>query len=134
MIFYVCISYPHLSRLILRRDGIKLSKEDETFIVTNVLMYHPEKEKKIAGQGNYIMVSTKHKQLMFPFRRTIEYFDYPFPYLQVSKHKKFQSSRCLYVASSDGSRSDFSYKKCLENFVRINYPGAADSFCRKYFK
>jgi hypothetical protein len=24
---------------------------------------HPEKEKKMAGQGNYIMVSTKHKRL-----------------------------------------------------------------------
>ncbi|TVU36980.1 hypothetical protein EJB05_18942, partial [Eragrostis curvula] len=89
------------------RDGIKLSPEDEMFIVTNILMYHPEKEKKMAGQGNYIMVA---------------------------KHKKFHSSRCLYVASSDGSCSDFSYKKCLENFVRIHYPGAADSFCRKYFK
>ncbi|GJM91799.1 hypothetical protein PR202_ga08211 [Eleusine coracana subsp. coracana] len=40
----------------------------------------------------------------------------------VSKHQKFHSSRCLYVASSNGSCSDFSYKKCLENFVRIRYP------------
>ncbi|XP_062182180.1 DNA-directed RNA polymerase V subunit 1-like, partial [Phragmites australis] len=89
------------------RDGIKLSPEDETFIVRNILMYHPEKEKKIAGQGNYIMVA---------------------------KHQLYHSSRCLYVASSDGICSDFSYKKCLENFIRIRYPGAADSFCRKYFK
>uniref|UniRef100_A0A0A9DFQ9 Uncharacterized protein n=1 Tax=Arundo donax TaxID=35708 RepID=A0A0A9DFQ9_ARUDO len=89
------------------RDGIKLSPEDELFIVRNILMYHPEKDKKMAGQGNYIMVA---------------------------KHQQYHSSRCLYVASSDGSCSDFSYKKCLENFIKIHYPGAADSFCRKYFK
>jgi hypothetical protein len=37
-------------------------------------MYHPEKEKKMAGQGNYIMVSTKqyifawewnHREMLF---------------------------------------------------------------------
>ncbi|OEL21162.1 DNA-directed RNA polymerase V subunit 1, partial [Dichanthelium oligosanthes] len=37
------------------RDGMQLSRDDEMFIVNNVLMYHPEKEKKMAGQGNYIM-------------------------------------------------------------------------------
>ncbi|WVZ67284.1 hypothetical protein U9M48_016385 [Paspalum notatum var. saurae] len=89
------------------RDGMKLSRDDEMFIVNNVLMYHPEKEKKMAGQGTYIMVA---------------------------RHQTFHSSRCLYVASSDGSSSDFSYKKCLENFIRIHYPDAADSFCRKFFK
>ncbi|KAL6853365.1 hypothetical protein ACP4OV_019394 [Aristida adscensionis] len=89
------------------RDGIKLSSEDEAFVVRNILMYHPEKEKKMAGQDNYIMVA---------------------------RHQKFLSSRCFYVASSNGSCSDFSYKKCLENFIRIHYPDAADSFCRKYFK
>ncbi|TKW05000.1 hypothetical protein SEVIR_7G147000v4 [Setaria viridis] len=89
------------------RDGVKLSQDAEMFIVNKVLMYHPEKEKKMAGQGNYIMVA---------------------------KHQTFHSSRCLYVASSDGSSSDFSYKKCLENFIRIHYPDSADSFCRKYFK
>ncbi|KAG2567465.1 DNA-directed RNA polymerase V subunit 1-like isoform X1 [Panicum virgatum] len=89
------------------RDGMKLSLDDEMFIVNNVLMYHPEKEKKMSGQGNYIMVA---------------------------KHQTFRSSRCLYVTTSDGSSQDFSYKKCLENFIRIHYPDAADSFCRKYFK
>uniref|UniRef100_J3L864 DNA-directed RNA polymerase subunit n=1 Tax=Oryza brachyantha TaxID=4533 RepID=J3L864_ORYBR len=89
------------------RDGIKLPQDDEVFIVRNILMYHPEKEKKIAGKGNYITVD---------------------------RHQVFQGSRCLYVMSSDGSRKDFSYKKCLENYIRVHYPDAADSFCRKYFK
>ncbi|EEE56061.1 hypothetical protein OsJ_04874 [Oryza sativa Japonica Group] len=89
------------------RDGIKLPPDDEKFIVTNVLMYHPERKKKIAGNGNYITVD---------------------------RHQVFHGSRCLYVMSSDGSRKDFSYKKCLENYIRAQYPDAADSFCRKYFK
>uniref|UniRef100_A0A0D9YKG5 DNA-directed RNA polymerase subunit n=1 Tax=Oryza glumipatula TaxID=40148 RepID=A0A0D9YKG5_9ORYZ len=88
-------------------DGIKLPPDDEKFIVTNVLMYHPERKKKIAGNGNYITVD---------------------------RHQVFHGSRCLYVMSSDGSRKDFSYKKCLENYIRAQYPDAADSFCRKYFK
>ena len=46
-----------VSHSILSRDGMKLSLDDEMFIVNNVLMYHPEKEKKMSGQGNYIMVS-----------------------------------------------------------------------------
>ncbi|CAO2035477.1 unnamed protein product, partial [Urochloa humidicola] len=58
------------------RDGMKLSRDDEMFIVNKVLMYHPEKEEKMSGQGNYITVG---------------------------KHHTFHSSRCLYVASSDGS-------------------------------
>ncbi|KAF7033697.1 hypothetical protein CFC21_044782 [Triticum aestivum] len=89
------------------RDGIKLSGDNERFIVENILMYHPEKEKKMAGNNNYIMVA---------------------------KHQKFYSSRCLYVASSDGPPTDFSYKKCLENMIRIHYPRDASSFCRKYFQ
>ena len=46
-----------VSHSILSRDGMKLSLDDEMFIVNNVLMYHPEKEKKMSGQDNYIMVS-----------------------------------------------------------------------------
>ncbi|CAM0885434.1 unnamed protein product [Alopecurus aequalis] len=88
-------------------NRMKLSENDEKFIVENVLNYHPEKEKKIAGYDNYIMVDN---------------------------HKKYHGSRCLYVVSSFGSQ-DFSYKKCLENMIRIHYPrDAANSFCRKYFR
>jgi hypothetical protein len=46
----------HLSQYFCR-DGIKRPPDDEKFIVTNVLMYHPERKKKIAGNGNYITVS-----------------------------------------------------------------------------
>jgi len=53
----VSLSLLTVSHSILSRDGMKLSLDDEMFIVNNVLMYHPEKEKKMSGQGNYIMVS-----------------------------------------------------------------------------
>ncbi|CAO2181635.1 unnamed protein product [Urochloa humidicola] len=41
------------------RDGMKLSRDGEMFIVNNFLMYHPEKEN-MTDQGNYIMVA-KHQ-------------------------------------------------------------------------
>lgn len=75
------------------------------FIVKNILMYHPEKEKKMAGHDNYLMVA---------------------------KHQRFDN-RCLYVVSSDRPVIDFSYKKCLKNMIRIQYPRDASSFCAKYF-
>ncbi|KQK11689.1 hypothetical protein BRADI_2g61683v3 [Brachypodium distachyon] len=87
------------------RDGVKLCEDDEKFIVKNILEYHPEKEKKMAGRDNYIMVA---------------------------RHQR--GSRCLYVVSSEGPPTDFSYKKCLENLIKIHYPHAADSFCEKYFQ
>ena len=57
MVPFVSLSLLTVSHSILSRDGMKLSLDDEMFIVNNVLMYHPEKEKKMSGQGNYIMVS-----------------------------------------------------------------------------
>ncbi|XP_052145508.1 DNA-directed RNA polymerase V subunit 1 [Oryza glaberrima] len=88
-------------------DSIKLSPEDEKFIKENVLEHHPEKQSKVSGEIDHIMVD---------------------------KHQVFQDSRCLFVVSSDGTRSDFSYLKCMENFVRKTYPEHGDSFCKKYFK
>uniref|UniRef100_A0A0E0CFS0 DNA-directed RNA polymerase n=1 Tax=Oryza meridionalis TaxID=40149 RepID=A0A0E0CFS0_9ORYZ len=88
-------------------DSVKLSPEDEKFIKENVLEHHPEKQSKVSGEIDHIMVD---------------------------KHQVFQDSRCLFVVSSDGTRSDFSYLKCMENFVRKTYPEHGDSFCKKYFK
>jgi hypothetical protein len=38
------------------------------------------------------------------------------------------------VVSTDGSRSDFSYLKCMENFVRKNFTEDVVSFCTKYLR
>ena len=32
---------------------------------------------------------------------------------------KFQESRCFFVVSTDGREEDFSYIKCVENYVKV---------------
>ena len=39
----------------------------------------------------------------------------------------------MWVVSTDGLRQDFSYRKCLDNFVREKYPDLAEEFLSKYF-
>ncbi|PIA52516.1 hypothetical protein AQUCO_01000412v1 [Aquilegia coerulea] len=87
-------------------DDDRLSPEDQSFVLDNVLKYHPERALKI-GLG--------------------------VDYVTVSKHNSFQDSRCLYIVSIDGHREDFSYHKCLENFVKEKYPDLAESFIGKYW-
>lgn len=53
---------------------------------------------------------------------------------QVGQPESFPETRCFFVVSSDGSREDFSYLKCMENFVRETYPEIAEAFCSKYFR
>lgn len=88
-------------------DNDPLSAEDQTYVVDNVLNHHPDKAAKM-GAG--------------------------IDHLTVSRHSSFPDSRCFYVESADGSRVDFSYRKCLENFVKTKYPDAAELFIGKYFK
>ncbi|KAL6888501.1 hypothetical protein ACP4OV_009527 [Aristida adscensionis] len=99
----------HRVRRIFREacDGVKLPPEDDKFIQENVLEHHPERQSKVSGEVDHIMVN---------------------------KHHIFQDTRCFFVVSTDGSCSDFSYLKCLENFVRKNYPEHADSICTKYIR
>ncbi|KAL5800736.1 hypothetical protein ACOSQ3_032368 [Xanthoceras sorbifolium] len=42
--------------------------------------------------------------------------------------------RCFYVVSTDGLTQDFSYRKCLDNFIRGKYLDLVDEFIPKYFK
>lgn len=88
-------------------DGDRLSLEDQKFITENVFQYHPDKQSKVVGRIDYIMVD---------------------------KHENFNGTRCFYIVSIDGSRADFSYRKCMENFIKDRYPEHADSFPRKYFR
>uniref|UniRef100_A0A8R7URE5 Uncharacterized protein n=1 Tax=Triticum urartu TaxID=4572 RepID=A0A8R7URE5_TRIUA len=88
-------------------DGIRLPLEDEKFIIEKVLEHHPEKEKKVSGGIDHIMVN---------------------------KHHIFQKSRCFYVVSSDGTHTDFSYNKCMDNYVRKKYAEHAELICRMHFK
>lgn len=54
--------------------------------------------------------------------------------LQVSRHGNFQDSRCFFVVSTDGRKEDFSYRKCLDNFIKSKYPDIAEPFLAKYFR
>ncbi|RAL53811.1 hypothetical protein DM860_004282 [Cuscuta australis] len=87
-------------------DGDPLSADDQTYIVNNVVEYHPDKDAKIGSGVDHLMIS---------------------------KHVNFQDTRCFYVVSTDGSKQDFSYRKCLENFVKTKHPDKAESFNQKYF-
>lgn len=87
-------------------DGDKFSADDQTYILDNVFNYHPEKTAKMGVGIDYVMVN---------------------------KHSSFQDSRCLYVVLTDGHQEDFSYRKCLENFVKIKFAELAEDFNGKYF-
>ncbi|KAL2461136.1 DNA-directed RNA polymerase V subunit 1 [Abeliophyllum distichum] len=88
-------------------DGDPLSGDDQSYMVDNVLNYHPDKAAKVGAGLNYIMVS---------------------------RHQDFQDSRCFYAVSVDGVKQDFSYRKCVENFLKEKYPDKAEAFIPKYYR
>ncbi|KAJ1698283.1 hypothetical protein LUZ63_006795 [Rhynchospora breviuscula] len=96
-------------RRILRETtaGAKLADEDNKFITEKVCEFHPDKESKFSDTLDHI---------------------------KVDKHNKYETTRCFFAVSSDGSAVDFSYIKCLKNFVKQNYPEHGESFCTKYFE
>ncbi|KAF5206332.1 Dna-directed rna polymerase v subunit, partial [Thalictrum thalictroides] len=87
-------------------DGDPLSPDDQSYVLDNVFNYHPEKAVKMGLGVDYVMIS---------------------------KHSSFQDTRCFYIVSTDGHREDFSYRKCLENFIKDKYPELAASFVEKYW-
>ncbi|CAJ1978050.1 unnamed protein product [Sphenostylis stenocarpa] len=88
-------------------DGDPLAAEDQLFVLENVFEHHPDKETKMGAGIDYVMVN---------------------------RHSSFQDSRCFYVVLKDGRREDFSYRKCLDNWIRKKYPDLAESFVSKYFR
>ncbi|XWS74551.1 hypothetical protein CRYUN_Cryun01aG0007800 [Craigia yunnanensis] len=88
-------------------DGDPLSTGDQLFVLDNVFTHHPDKAAKMGAGIDYLMVN---------------------------KHSSFLDSRCFYVVSTDGHKQDFSYRKCLDNFIKGKYPDLADAFIAKYFR
>ncbi|OMP00131.1 RNA polymerase, alpha subunit [Corchorus capsularis] len=88
-------------------DGDPLPASDQSFVLDNIFTHHPDKAAKMGAGVDYVMIS---------------------------KHTDFQDTRCFYVVSTDGQKEDFSYRKCLESFVKGKYPEMADAFIEKYFK
>lgn len=88
-------------------DGDPLSADDQSYILDKVFNNHPDKAVKMGTGIDYVMVS---------------------------RHSSFLESRCFYVVSTDGHKEDFSYRKCLENFIKEKYPDNAETFIGKYFR
>lgn len=89
------------------RDGERLTDEDEKAVVENLLVYHPHSEDKIGCGIDCIMVD---------------------------RHPRFRNSRCLFVVRTDGVFIDFSYQKCLREYIKVKYPASAERFIRENFK
>ncbi|XP_065868139.1 DNA-directed RNA polymerase V subunit 1 [Euphorbia lathyris] len=97
-------------RRIMHKSGYNdedpLSPTDQAYILDNVFNHHPDKDAKMGAGVDHFMIN---------------------------KHDVFSESKCFYVVSTDGSKHDFSYRKCLENFVKGKYPELAEEFIPKYF-
>ncbi|KAI4323548.1 hypothetical protein L6164_023145 [Bauhinia variegata] len=87
-------------------DGDPLSAEDQNFVLENIFGHHPNKAEKEGDGIDHVMVN---------------------------KHSSFQESRCFYVVLKDGRQQDFSYRKCLDSFIKGKYPNIAEEFISKYF-
>ncbi|KAB2627404.1 DNA-directed RNA polymerase V subunit 1 [Pyrus ussuriensis x Pyrus communis] len=72
-------------------DGDPLSADDQSFILDNVLNYHPDKAVKM-GSG--------------------------IGHLTVDRHGSFQDSRCFFVVTTDGHKEDFSYRNAWRITLR----------------
>ncbi|ESW32876.1 hypothetical protein PHAVU_001G024800 [Phaseolus vulgaris] len=88
------------------KNGELLTMEDERAIAENVLIHHPDYEDKIGSGLGAIMVD-QHPLYLFP--------------------------RCLFVVRTDGSWIDFSYRVCLEEYIKNKYQISAERFVNKRF-
>lgn len=88
-------------------DGGTLTLEDEKAVVEKLLAYHPHSEDKIGCGLESIMVD---------------------------RHPQFRHSRCLFVVRTDGGWIDFSYQKCLREYLKKKYPAHAERFIREHLK
>ncbi|KAG5098856.1 hypothetical protein JHK82_048710 [Glycine max] len=87
-------------------NGEILTMEDERAVVENILIYHPDYEDKIGSGLNSIMVD-QHPLYLFP--------------------------RCLFVVRTDGSWIDFSYRVCIEEYIKNKYQVSAERFVKRRF-
>ncbi|KAL2894687.1 Protein DCL-like protein chloroplastic [Bienertia sinuspersici] len=85
-------------------NGARLTPDDEKAVVEKLLAYHPCSEDKIGCGLDSIMVD---------------------------RHPKYPQQRCLFVVRTDGGWTDFSYQKCLREYVRKQYPSHAEKFERE---
>ncbi|XP_057861419.2 DNA-directed RNA polymerase V subunit 1 isoform X1 [Cryptomeria japonica] len=110
-IFYEINPLMHLMRMILHygryNSGDRLWPEDEREVLEKVLIHHPEAEAKMGCGVDFIVVDN---------------------------HAQFSSTRCFYIVRKDGTRTDFSYLKCLKGLVEKKFPDSAKDFIENYIK
>ncbi|KAK4263359.1 hypothetical protein QN277_028781 [Acacia crassicarpa] len=87
--------------------GEQLTDEDEQVVVDKLLAYHPHYEDKIGCGLESVMVD---------------------------RHPMFSHSKCLFVVRTDGGQIDFSYRKCLHEYIRNKYPSHAERFIQEHLK
>ncbi|GAB2228336.1 hypothetical protein Droror1_Dr00010171 [Drosera rotundifolia] len=88
-------------------DGQRLSAEHERVVVQKLLAYHPRYEEKIGCGIDSIIVD---------------------------QHPTFKHTRCFFVVRTDGAWIDFSYQKCLREYIRSKFPAHAKKFIRAHLK
>ncbi|ESQ52703.1 hypothetical protein EUTSA_v10016128mg [Eutrema salsugineum] len=88
-------------------DGEPISDADKSYVLEHVLNFHPDKDSKLGSGVDFITVD---------------------------KHTTFTESRCFFVVSTDGAKQDFSYRKCIINYVMEKFPNLAEEFIGKYYK
>ncbi|KAL9264560.1 DCL, chloroplastic-like protein [Drosera capensis] len=88
-------------------DGQRLSAEHERVVVQKLLAYHPRYGEKIGCGIDSIIVD---------------------------QHPTFKHTRCLFVVRTDGAWIDFSYQKCLREYIRRKFPSHAEKFIRAHLK
>ncbi|MCO5597716.1 hypothetical protein L7F22_051797 [Adiantum nelumboides] len=86
--------------------GDRLNSDDERFVLENILAHHAEKEAKLGCGLDYLMIDS---------------------------HADHQVN-CFWVMRKDGSKTDFSYWKCLEHLLEGKYPHAAKDAHRELGK
>ncbi|XP_054811699.1 DNA-directed RNA polymerase V subunit 1 isoform X2 [Prosopis cineraria] len=112
-------------------DGDPLAADDQTFVIENVFEHHPDKAAKMGAGIDHVMDLSSGRMI-----GNAEECDglYYFDESTVSRHSNFQDSRCFYLVLKDGQKQDFSYRKCLDNFLKTKYPELAEEFVGKYFR
>ena len=67
-----------------------------------------------------------------PYNLTCYYFLTWILLEKVDRHHEFRFSRCLFVVRTNGDWEDFSYRKCLQAYIKEKYPSYADRFLQKH--
>eukprot|EP01018_Ginkgo_biloba_P002441 Gb_38368 [translate_table: standard] len=86
-------------------SGQRLRPEDEREVLEKIVLHHPEVEAKMGCGIDFIMIDN---------------------------HSKYTSTRCFYIVRKDGTRTDFSYLKCLKGLVEKKFPDSAKDFIEKH--